>query len=137
MRLLTSHRRVTIERFIRRHISTHICVSIRRQIVPLATTTLRCTILRFHLGRSNSNSVHPQRIGTKEERIGLLRVVVNHRGTTCKEGFACLIPPLAIVGKADNLLRSIVHLDISSTDDMSCRTIILDRVAPHLTIGRQ
>ena len=34
-------------------------------------------------------------------------------------------------------MRGVINLDISATDDMSCRTIIFYRVAPHLALGRE
>ena len=93
-------------------------------------------ILRLRLGCSR-DSIHPKGICREEQRIGLRRVVVDHRGAACEEGVAWIVPPLAIVGKAENLLRGVVNLQVATTDDMVVGAIILDAIGPHLSFGRE
>ena len=83
------------------------------------------------------HSVQPYGIGREIYRVGELGVVVDHRGATCKEGVARLIPPLGIVGEAEHLLRGVIDLNIATCDNMSGISIVHHRIAPDLTLGRE
>ena len=77
------------------------------------------------------------RVGPHKDRVALRGIVADCRGVSREDGIARIGPILGIIAKGEHLILEVVHLDIIAGNDVLVGSIILERIAPHLLLGRE